>query len=197
MTTEDATGASASNVATVIPSPGEATVDDLYKTHDKAELVDGQLRIMEPTGLWPGRAGGRIYASLLAYERHTRSGVAVPDNVAFLVDLPHRKSFSPDAAFYTGPDSGMKFAQGAPVFAVEVRSEHDYGPRAESNMRRKRAEYFAAGTLVVWDVDPRAGTVAVFRTDPNRPAAVYIRGQMAEAEPAIMGWSMAVDEIFD
>ena len=40
----------------------------------------------------------------------------------------------------------MKFFQGAPVFAVEVRSEGDYGPRAEREMAAKRADYFAAGT---------------------------------------------------
>jgi hypothetical protein len=27
----------------------------------------------------------------------------------FRVNLPHRQSFSPDAAFYVGPDPGMKF----------------------------------------------------------------------------------------
>ena len=29
-------------------------------------------------------------------------------------------------------------------------------------MAAKRADYFAAGTLVVWDVDPLAETVAVY-----------------------------------
>ena len=40
-----------------------------------------------------------------------------------------------------------------PLFAVEVRSENDYGPAAEREMAAKRADYFAAGTRVVWDVD--------------------------------------------
>jgi len=48
---------------------------------------------------------------------------------------------------------GMRFASGAPIFAVEVRSENDYGPAAERAMAAKRADYFACGTLVVWDVD--------------------------------------------
>jgi len=43
--------------------------------------------------------------------------------------------------------------QGAPIFAVEVRSENDYGPAAERAMAAKRTDYFACGTLVVWDVD--------------------------------------------
>jgi hypothetical protein len=35
---------------------------------------------------------------------------------------------------------------------VEVRSEGDYGPRAEQELARKRADYFEAGTRAVWDV---------------------------------------------
>ena len=36
-----------------------ATVDDLYRVpeHGKAELVDGELVLMSPTGKMPGRAG--------------------------------------------------------------------------------------------------------------------------------------------
>ena len=86
------------------------------------------------------------------YRKRLKFGYAVDDNAAFVVNLPHRKSFSPDAAFYSGKLT-MKFGEGAPIFAVEVRSEGDYGPRAERQMAQKRADYFAAGTLVVWDVD--------------------------------------------
>jgi hypothetical protein len=35
------------------------------------------------------------------------------------------------------------------VFAVEVRSEDDYGPAAEKALAAKRADDFAAGTRVV------------------------------------------------
>jgi hypothetical protein len=33
----------------------------------------------------------------------------------------------------------MRFLEGAPVFAVEVRSEPDYGQRAKRDMAAKRA----------------------------------------------------------
>lgn len=102
-----------------------ATVDDLYRVpeHGKAELVDGELVLMSPTGFLPGRASGNVYRSLRDYEKRTGSGYAIPDNVGFVVDLPRRRSFSPDAALYVGPPTGGKFVNGAPVFAVEVRSE--------------------------------------------------------------------------
>ena len=46
----------------------------------------------------------------------------------------------------------MRFIEGSPDFAAEVRSENDYGDDAELEMAEKRADYFAAGTQVVWDV---------------------------------------------
>jgi Uma2 family endonuclease len=174
----------------------EASIEDLYKVEGKAELVDGEIVHMSPTGGKPNYAAREITFSLRDYERREKSGYAVGDNAAFKVNLPRRKSFSPDAAFYVG-EITMKFFEGAPVFAVEVRSEGDYGPKAEEAMARKRADYFAAGTQVVWDVDLLSETpVRVFRaSDPENPT-LYRRGELAEAEPALPGWTMPVDDLF-
>jgi Uma2 family endonuclease len=177
----------------------EAGIDDLYRVpgNGKAELVDGELVLMSPTGDLPGYAGFKITASLMEHGQRTKTGRGVPDNVGFLVKLPHRRSFSPDAAFHAGSAFGGKFIEGAPVLAVEVRSESEYGPAAERSMVAKRADYFAAGTLVVWDVDVlREERVRVYRAaDPNTPT-IYRRGEAAEAEPAVPGWAFAVDDMF-
>ncbi len=176
----------------------EATIEDLYAVAEnrKAELVNGEVVLMSPTGDAPGYAGGEIFASLREYARLSKQGYAFPDNAGFLVNLPHRKSFSPDAAFYIG-NLTMKFLEGAPVFAAEVRSEGDYGVEAERKMAEKRRDYFAAGTLVVWDVDLLSDeAVRVYRaSDPDNPT-VYRRGDIAEAEPAVPGWRMPVDDLF-
>lgn len=175
-----------------------ATVEDLHKFQEtgKAELVNGKIVHMAPTGGIPGRASGEIYIRLRDYERRTGRGYAFPDNVGFTVDLPHRGSFSPDAAYHAGPLRGGQFLNGAPIFAAEVRSENDYGERAEQEMAEKRTDYFAAGTLVVWDVDVlREQVVRVYRADePNRPTA-YQSDDVAEAEPALPGWTMPVRDL--
>jgi len=174
----------------------EATIEDLYKVEGKAELVHGEIILMSPTGILPGYAGDEIFSSLRAYSKR-QFGRAIGDNKAFVVNLPHRKSFSPDAAFYIGVAKGMKFYDGAPVFAVEVRSEGDYGPRAERRMAEKRTDYFTAGTLVVWDVDLLSDDVVrVYRASNPETATIYHRGDIAEAEPAVPGWTMAVDDLF-
>src|SRR5262249_16043077 len=131
----------------------------------------------------------RIVISLDEYCRQRKKGYAVQDNAAFHVQLPNRKSFSPDATYHVGKWTGMKFFEGAPVFAVEVRSEGDYGPAAEQAMAQKRADYFAACTLVVWDVDLLSDQVIrSYRADEAEPQ-VFKRGDNANAEPAVPGWS--------
>ena len=175
----------------------EATIEDLYKVGGKAELVNGEIILMSPTGGLPGYAGDEIFSSLREYSKQRKFGLAVNDNKAFVVNLPHRKSFSPDVAFYVGGAITMKFFQGAPVFAVEVRSDNDYGPRAETEIAKKRADYFAAGTLVVWDVDLLGeDVVRVYRASDPQTATIYRKGQSAEAEPAVPGWTMPVDDLF-
>ena len=152
---------------------------------------------MGPVADAHGYASMEIVASLREYGKRTNQGRAIPDNVAFVVNLPHRRSFCPDAAFHIGPPFGRKFIEGAPVLAIEVRSDEDYGPTAERRLAAKRADYFAAGTLVVWDVDVlRDGFVHVYRaTDPETPT-IYRRGERADAEPAVPGWAMPIDDLF-
>jgi Uma2 family endonuclease len=180
----------------VVKTP--ATIEDLERYPGKAELVNGEIVPMPPTGDAPGAAGDEIYVSLRQHAKETGHGHAVSDNKAFLVQLPHRKSVSPDAAFYTGPRAGMKFFPRPPVFAVEVRSEGDYGPSAEEQMAAKRADYFAAGTQVVWDVDLLDEENVVRKylaSDPENPVT-FRRGQVADAEPAVPGWRMPVENLF-
>ena len=181
-----------------MPARHQATVDDLYHFDGdgKAELVNGELVVMSPSGGLHGYAVTAITSSLHEYAKRTGRGIAFGDSVGFLVRLPNRRSFSPDAALHVGPID-RKFIEGAPIFAVEVRSEEDYGPKAEQAMASKRGDYFAAGTLVVWDVDVlRAQCIRVFRASDPESSTIYRRGETAEADSAVPGWTLAVDDIF-
>lgn len=177
-----------------------ATIDDLLRVEGKAELIGGRIVRYMASGHLPSKVAGEIFVSLRLHTKSTGRGVVHTDGMGFAVpELPSgRESFSPDVSYYVGPlpANRMRFIEGPPTFAVEVRSENDYGPAAERGMASKRDDYFAAGTLVVWDVDPLAETVAAYRAaDPARQT-VYRHGDVADAEPAVPGWRMAVDEIF-
>ena len=177
----------------------EPLVEALMKVEGKAEIIDGKIVELPLAGQAPNYAALEIASSLLLHSEETAIGVAVSDGAGFLCELPHRRSFSPDAAFYVGPDpdDGMKFFPQAPIFAVEVRSENDYGPKAERAMSAKRADYFAAGTLVVWDVDLQHEQIVAKHSaaDPDNPQ-FFGRGEVAEASEAVPDWSFAVDALF-
>jgi Uma2 family endonuclease len=177
-----------------------ATIDDLYRAPGKAELIGGRIVPLMATGPIPNRAAFRIARSLDDHAERIRKGEAYTDNISYAVsELPSgRESFSPDASYYDGPlpPNPMRFIEGAPTFAAEVRSENDYSDAAEAERGEKRADYFAAGTRVAWDVDPMAECIHVYNaSNPSLPTT-FRKGQVAEAELAVPGWRVPVDWIF-
>jgi Uma2 family endonuclease len=175
----------------------EATIDDLFKVKKKAELVNGEVVLLPLAGALPGFAADAIFFSLHNYVKKRRFGHAVSGNAAFIVNLSRRKSFCPDAAFFTGRTEAWTYYDGAPDFAVEVRNLEDYGEGAEQRMADKRDDYFAAGTRVVWDVDLLSEhVVRSYRLYAPEIPRTFRRGQIAEAEPAVPGWTMPVDDLF-
>jgi Uma2 family endonuclease len=177
-----------------------ATLEDLYGVEGKAELIGGRIVKFMGTGRRPSRAAGRIYRRLDDYAEANDRGEAYHDGMTFgLPELSSgRESFMPDVSYYFGsfPANDMRWIDGPPTFAVEVRSENDYGPAALAEQAAKRADYFEAGTLAVWDVDPVAKEIYFYWHEDSTRATTFARGQFAHAGPAVPGWQIAVDEVF-
>jgi Uma2 family endonuclease len=181
----------------VVPLGRPATVEDLHLTKLKAEIVNGQLIVIGPTAFGSAEAAWTIRKSLHEYESSVGGGYANGSRIAFIVDLPHRLSFCPDVSWWVGDPKLHYFPHGAPVFAVEIRDPDERGDEAERRMAAKRVDYFAAGTRVVWDVDVlREERICSYRADDPENPIVFRRGEVADAEPAVPGWRLAVDELF-
>jgi Uma2 family endonuclease len=173
----------------------QATIADLERVNGKAEIVNGKLVLMSPSSGYHGMAALNIATSLKLHQRAVGGGAAYGDGVTFVVS--ETRTFSPDAAWHSEP-APRRLVRSAPLLAVEIRSESNYGPSAERELAWKRADYFATGTLIVWDVDVlREELIRVYRaSDPENPT-VYRRGEIADAEPAVPGWRFPVDELWD
>src|SRR6266487_3346307 len=108
-----------------------ATLDDLYREEGKAELIGGRVVRYMASGDLPSVVAGEIFISLRLFSKTTGQGVAYGDGIGYAIpELPSgRESFSPDASYYVGPLPAdlMRFVEGPPTFAVEVRSEGSYG----------------------------------------------------------------------
>ena len=178
-----------------------ATFDDLMRVEGKAELIAGRIVRFMPNGHAPARAAFKISIALDGYATRVGRGYVYGDQMGFVMRPPlqnGRQSFSPDTSYYDGPlpANPMRFVDGPPTFAVEVRSETDYTNRAEKEIVAKRADYFEAGTLAVWDVDPIARTVTSYRHEDPTSGRVFHEADLADAEPALQGWQLAVKAIF-
>ena len=178
----------------------EATLQDLHREPGRVELVGGRIVRYMPTGKLPGKLAKIILLLISEFVEAYGSGETYGDNVGYAIPRLQsgRESFCPDVSFFDGPDQDdqMDFIQGAPTFAVEVRSKDGYGPAAEKAIAAKLTDYFAAGTQVVWDVDSKNKCIHAYALTAPALKCTYKRGETAHAEPALPGWRVNVDRIF-
>ena len=177
-----------------------ATLDDLLvRVEGKAELIGGKLVQLMPSGYSPSVVAFEIAVSLRQHAKVTGRGVALGDGIGYAVpELPSgRESFSPDASYYNSqPPTNVMPLSPVRRHSPSRFSENDYARGCGGDLAAKRADYFDAGTLAAWDVDPRAETVTLYRVDAPDTPVIYRRGDVAEAGLAVPGWRMAVDDIF-
>ena len=132
---------------------------------DKCELVDGALVRMPPTGGRHGKVAVRIGRLLDEHVEARDRGVVCGAETGFILRRDPDVVRAPDVSFVakaripvTGaPDAYWSLA---PDLAVEVVSPSD----RRADVQQKVAEYFAAGTRLVWVVDPATRTVRVHRS---------------------------------
>ena len=147
-----------------IPSPGSATVDDLMSGNANGalcELIDGTL--VEKAMGWTESLIALALGSILRefVNSHNLGLVTGPDGFVRILGSLVR---GPDVAFISWdrlpnrrmPDASIP--ECVPDLAVEVLSLGN----TLAEMSRKRREYFHAGVRLVWMIDPRERTVAVY-----------------------------------
>jgi Uma2 family endonuclease len=184
----------------IAPLGREATLEDLWEFDGPAELINGEIVPMTGTNLESADAAFYIRTSLHIHAQTHGGGRAISESATFVLETPRTQALIPDVAWFVG-EMGKRVpgpVHGAPALAVEIRSTGDYGPAAERKMALKRDLYFAAGTVVVWDVDVlREGWIRVYHADDPENPIVFRRGEIADAEPAVPGWRFPVDELFN
>ncbi|HEX7051701.1 MAG TPA: Uma2 family endonuclease [Longimicrobiales bacterium] len=132
--------------------------EDAYRL----ELVRGRV-VREPRPMAPhARVNTRVIYVLEEYAERTGRGVVYTDMGFVLEDEPPTLR-GPDAAFVSHervPKSGYarSFWHFGPDLAVEVLSPSN----TRREMLEKVREYFAAGSCLVWILDPARRTVTVY-----------------------------------
>lgn len=181
----------------VHPAPGTATEADVLARpagqKHICELVDGVL-VEKAMGYYESLLAALLIGFLRRYlEEHDLGivlGEAGPLRLApGLVRIPDVSFIAwerfPDRRLPAEPMPDL-----APDLAVEILSPGNTG----REMERKRAEYFAAGTRLVWIVSPGDRTVQVCTS----PADVRLLGEDAilDASPVLPGFRLPIRDWF-
>ena len=175
----------------------EATLADLKRVKGKSELVAGRIVVYPPMVVGQALVAQRIAFNLYDHAEATGVGESGTRSLGYVVPRLRsgRESFCADATYYTGPrpTDPRGFMPGPPTLAVEVRGADEDGPAAEQTRVDKRADYFEAGTLVIWDVNPWEGWIGCYRASAPFAPQRFGTGDTADAEPAVPGWRLSVD----
>lgn len=169
---------------------------DLFDMGDigRAELVEGKLHLMAPTGYEHGISENRVGSVLREYVDQQRTGEVLTGEVGIYTGR------SPDTVrganvLYISNERFSKvqsksYLDVAPELIVEIISP---GDRWADTMT-KLEEYFNIGVKVVWIVDPKHRTVRAYRS----PISVerFTDGDTLICEDILPGFQCSIPALF-
>jgi Uma2 family endonuclease len=183
------------------PWPGTATEADLVLLADRdkrlCELIDGTL-VEKPLGYWESVIALDLASDINLFVRPRRLGT-VSGEAGMMRLLPGRVRL-PDVAFVSaqrlaqlgqGGSVNVPVPALSPELAVEVLSESNTAAEIEQKIR----EYFQSGTLLVWVIDRRPRTVAVYHAT-GAPTRVLCQTDVLDGEKVLPGFTLPVAEVF-
>lgn len=179
------------------PLPGTATKKDVLAVERRenrlCELVDGVL-VEKAVGFRESPLTCTLIGFLTAFVRPRKLGIVTgPDGMmqwaSGLVRIP-------DVAFISwgrlpgGRVPSTPIPRLAPDLGVEVLSKSN----TVKEMARKLREYFKAGVLLVWYVDPKSRTVTVYTAVDK--FVVLDETQTLDGGSVLPGFSLPLRELF-
>lgn len=172
------------------------TAEQLLSAGDigRCELVQGELKMMSPSGYRHGRVTAALAHVLRQHVRSCDLGSVTGAESGFLLRRNPDTVRAPDAAFITkerlvdAPERG--FFPGAPDLAVEVLSPND----SAAEVLRKAQDWLAAGACEAWIVDPERRTVEIRRSDG--PARILAEDEAIPGGELLPGLDLPVRELF-
>jgi Uma2 family endonuclease len=131
----------------------------------QVELVRGRLMVREPPGTRHGAVAAAFTCEVGGFVRRNGLGLVFAQDTGFKIGSDPDTVRAPDLAFVAQerldeiPEHG--YAELAPDLVVEVTSPGD----RPGEVLAKVADWLAAGTRLVWLVDPQRREAQIFRPD--------------------------------
>ena len=174
------------------------TSEDLWRMPAddiRRELVNGQVIEMPPADYPHGRLMGRLYRYLVEHVEKHGLGEVVVGNVGFVLSVPGdpNRVRAPDVAFVSTPrlaGAGHAFFPGAPDLAAEILSPSE----TLAQIQQKVSDYLAAGSRLVWVIDPEARIATIHKADGS--TRTIAETDPLEDEDVLPGFSIPLSILF-
>lgn len=180
------------------PTPGSATEADLLRACEKekrlCELVDGTL-VEKAMGAIESYLAIVLSRHLgLFVDEHDLGILLGPDG---MLRFSPKRIYLPDISFISWSQNPMRELQKQPIadlypeLAVEILSPSNT-PR---EMKNKRADYFAWGTRLVWQLEPIAQSMEIFKA-PEESFVVEV-DEVLDGGEVLPGFSLPMAKLFE
>lgn len=159
------------------------------------ELSQGRLLCMAPSSYKPGKVVGKIMWRLSAFVEQHQLGEYGSAETGFRLATNPDTVRAPDVWFVRAErtpadDDAISFYPGARDLAVEALSPTD----RFADVTKKVHEYLTAATPLVWVLDSRADTAAVFR--PGERVRFLSLDESLDGEDVLPGFELPLRELF-
>ena len=162
------------------------------------ELVDGVL-VEKAMGWWESRLACILVRYLEAFVTEHKLGIVLGSDGAMRI-LKKQVRF-PDVSFVSVanmPQAGIsrtdRIPALVPTLAVEVLSESNTPKNTPKEMKRKLRDYFKAGTLLVWLVNPEREQVEVYTSVTKKH--VLGRDETLHGREPLPGFELPLVKLF-
>ena len=172
------------------------TAEELFCYHlpdKRTELVRGRLVVREPVTLLHARVTLLVGTALETWLSANRIGYAYAGDPGFILERGPDTVRAPDLAFIRADrvpsNTERGFAELAPDLAIEVRSP---GDRA-GDLREKIAQWLAAGTSLVWVIEPLRSRAQVHRVEGSSETLFAL--DSLDGEDVLPGFCIALRDV--
>ncbi len=175
------------------PRPGTATEADLLRTRG-TELVDGVL-VLKSAGMAKGLSEVVVCGRLFNFIRPDQLGCVTVASGPFRISPGVVRR--PDVAFARwdkvlhGGRTIPDIVDDAPDLVIDIPTDEN----TPAEQSRKYREYLAAGTAVIWEIDPDTRTVTEYGPESHR--VFTATADTLDGGTVLPGFSLPLADLFN
>ncbi len=160
----------------------------------QVELVRGHLAVREPPGTRHGAIAAKLAYYLGEFVYPRALGLMFAQGTGFKIAADPDTVRAPDVAFVARERAGLVRARGYAALAPDLLAEILSPDDAPAEVLAKIADWLAAGTALVWLVDPQRLEVRVYRRDGS--LSVLRESDALDGENVLPGFACRVAQLF-